>query len=94
MATAPDPSFDTLFRREIVEELAERDDPLGVLAREMISSADGEEAVFLRSARAYFNNHDRGSRRKAIAFLANSFGVNRAEFKRYVLFKGLVNEYD
>lgn len=93
MAVPTDPDFDSLFRRDVVEKLAKRDDRLGVLALEMISSTD-EEAVFLKGAKTFFNGCDLKKRRMAIAFLANAFEIDRVAFKRYVRFKGLVNLMD
>lgn len=89
----PDPDYYSIIRRETVEALAEGDDALAQWAREMIGSVD-EEAVFLRGARVYFANSDRAKRRKAIWYLASTFGAEREELKRYLRFKGLVNQLD
>ena len=91
-----DPIYEEIISREAVEAAAALpdDDPLGVLAREMLSAVD-EEVVFRRAAKGYMANIDQAKRRFAIAALAQTFGVtNRAEFKRLLRFWGIVNEFD
>jgi hypothetical protein len=90
----PDPDFHTIISRATVERLARGSDNVAVWALEMLSSAEGEEAVFLRGARAYLRNIDRTKRRRAITALATTFEVKRDELKRYLRFKGLVNVTD
>jgi hypothetical protein len=60
----------------------------------MISSAEVEEAVFLKGVRVYLQNAGQSKRRRAIAFLAKTFGAKREDLKRYLRFKGLVNLTD
>ncbi|HKY21011.1 MAG TPA: hypothetical protein VJM31_07315 [Vicinamibacterales bacterium] len=90
-----DPDYNNLIARATVEELAKlpEDDKLGIWAREMLRATD-EEAVFLRGARVFVNNYGRNKRRAALALLAMTFDADPAALKRYLRFKGLVNEKD
>lgn len=88
-----DPDYNAVIPRAAVEELAKGDDALGQWAQEMIASTD-EESVFLRGAKTYFASADQAKRRKALAFLATLFGASRADLKRYLRFKGIVNLMD
>jgi hypothetical protein len=91
-----DPDYYAIISRGTVEEMAAKrsdDDPLGILAREMVASTD-EEAVFKRAVRAYISKTDQQRRRHAIAVLAGAFRVDRSELKRLLRYWGLVNESD
>ncbi len=88
-----DPDFHEIILRTTVEALAEGADGLAVVALEMISSADGEEAVFLRRVKPFFRVHQ-ARRRFALTALATAFKADRSELKRYLLFKGVLNAGD
>lgn len=92
--TDTDPDYYVMVSRETVEALSRVSDyALATWALEMLSSED-EEAVFLRGARVFFERSGQEKRRKAITYLATVFGANRQEMKRYLRFKGLVNQMD
>lgn len=88
-----DPDYYALIRREIVVDLSQRPDKLGVWALEMLSARD-EEEVFLRGARVFLTAYGIERRTASITFLAGTFGVDRSELKRYLRFKGLVGPKD
>jgi len=88
-----DPDYYSIVRRETVEALAKGSDEIAALAQEMIASTD-EEAVFIKRVKVYFQSADRDKRRYAITALASTFGAPRDKFKKYLLFKGLVNRMD
>jgi hypothetical protein len=93
----PDPDYYAIISRQAIEEAAaslSEDDPLGILAREMLAAID-EREVFKRAVRGYISKTDQKKRRFAITALAATFGVkDRGELKRLLRFWGLVNEFD
>jgi hypothetical protein len=93
MAPEAVPRYDEIIERATVEELSKRTDGVGQWAMEMIGSTD-EEAVFINGARSFLTNYGQKSRRRAITYLAQTFGADRSELKRYLRFKGLVNLLD
>jgi hypothetical protein len=93
----PDPDYYAIISREAIEHAAATrpdDDPLGMLAREMLAAVD-EREVFKRAVRGYLSNTDRTRRRFAITALAATFGVtDRGALKQLLRFWGMVNEFD
>lgn len=90
-----DPDYYTIISRAAIEEAAAllAEEPLGVLAREMLSSTD-EEEIFRRGARGYISKTDQKKRRYAITALAATFGADRSALKKLLRFWGIVNETD
>jgi len=87
------PDYYQIISRVAVEECASGTDRLAKWAQEMLENRD-EEAIFLTGARVYFRNSDQRRRRRALAALAALFNADRSELKRYLKFKGILNQTD